>query len=183
MLLIGTYSGMLDADNPDAYAFGLAEIAYSLATIQRFNGHRGPMSVAAHSVTVARRAYERTGDPLVALLALHHDSSEAYLGDVIGPVRRALSKLTIAYETWHTKVSDAICAQLLAGLPWGAATYKHRNLIEEIDKAHGMEQLKSIPRRDYPAEWMIKRDEADFSFAHSQYRVESDRAYPFEPKA
>lgn len=66
----------------------IVDIAHALAAVNRFNGHtREPYSVAQHSVLVS---YEfDTDDPNVALLALLHDASEAYLGDIPRPLKHS----------------------------------------------------------------------------------------------
>lgn len=59
----------------------IEDIAHALALCNRFAGHtRRPISVAQHSVYVARLAAPFGKDQ--ALQGLLHDASEAYLGDV-----------------------------------------------------------------------------------------------------
>lgn len=63
------------------------EIAHALSNICRFGGHTKVFySVAQHSVHVARCVEETHPD--LALEALFHDAPEAYLGDVIRPLKR-----------------------------------------------------------------------------------------------
>lgn len=65
----------------------IADIAAHLAKQCRFAGASNLFySVAQHSVLVS----EMFGDPLEALYALLHDAHEAYLGDIISPVKAAL---------------------------------------------------------------------------------------------
>lgn len=74
------------------------DIAHSLSLQCRFNGHTNEFySVAEHSVYVAELAdmyMQRQGngiaDPKILLTALLHDAHEAYLGDVISPVKAVL---------------------------------------------------------------------------------------------
>lgn len=63
----------------------LFDIAQSLATISRYNGHCGFYSVAEHSVLVSRMV-----PPEDALHGLLHDASEAYTGDLTRPMKRNL---------------------------------------------------------------------------------------------
>ncbi len=67
-------------------------IAHSLATKNRYNGHTPyPYSVAIHSVLVY--ALLRPGEEDLALEALMHDAAEAFVGDVINPIKREIKAL------------------------------------------------------------------------------------------
>ena len=62
------------------------DVAETLSKINRFNGRTPyPYSVAQHAVLTSHLTA-----PVWAFEALHHDDTEAYLGDVIGPVKRLL---------------------------------------------------------------------------------------------
>lgn len=73
---------------PDSIA--IEDIVGALSRICRFGGHtREFYSVAQHSVLVCRMM-GRLGRPDLQLLALHHDSHEAYLGDMPTPLKKRL---------------------------------------------------------------------------------------------
>jgi hypothetical protein len=75
--------------DPDPALIDLADIAHSLAYQCRFNGHTEAFySVAQHSVLVAEYLLEKA--PEHALWGLLHDAAEAYVGDVIRPLKRRL---------------------------------------------------------------------------------------------
>lgn len=66
------------------------DIAHALSNMCRFTGHiRQFYSVAQHSVHVATLVYARTNEKRIALKALLHDASEAYLCDIARPVKHA----------------------------------------------------------------------------------------------
>lgn len=67
----------------------LADIAYALAGICRYTGH-GRITVAEHSVLVAKLLYRCMGDLSLAWQGLMHDAHEAYIGDDASPKKRAL---------------------------------------------------------------------------------------------
>lgn len=80
-----TYTGKLvDVANMRQGDIAIEDIAHALACTNRFGGHlREPVSVAQHSVVVSYLAAQH---PLQGLL---HDASEAYLGDVVGPLKNS----------------------------------------------------------------------------------------------
>lgn len=71
------------------------EIANTLSNIARFGGRQlGLYSVAQHSVEVANKLPKR--NPLLQLHGLLHDISEAYIGDIVTPIK---SLLTLRYRS------------------------------------------------------------------------------------
>jgi hypothetical protein len=72
--------------DPRAEDVDLLDIAYALGNMSRYNGHCRFYSVAEHAVLVSYLVEARN-----ALDALHHDDEEAYITDLIRPVKRNLS--------------------------------------------------------------------------------------------
>jgi hypothetical protein len=85
----GVTSGKLvDLGRPKLEDIEIDDIAWSLAHMARFNGHLIiQISVAQHSIYVS----ELVPEPL-RLAALLHDAHEAYLGDIVRPVKRYLKE-------------------------------------------------------------------------------------------
>lgn len=78
--------------DPRAEVIRLADIAQALSRIIRFNGHgTHAWSVAAHSRLVAQLVGPR--DPETKLYALLHDAPEAFMGDLISPMKAALDSV------------------------------------------------------------------------------------------
>lgn len=84
----GTY---FDPLNPRVEDVHLADIAHGLAHICRYGGHVASFySVAEHSLHVSAQVWRTFGDKEVALAALLHDATEAYIGDVVRPLKNLL---------------------------------------------------------------------------------------------
>lgn len=94
----------VDLVDPDPKDICIEDIAWSLSRLARFNGHtinKLLYSVAQHSLVVANEAprialeeigYDRALTPSESgrwrLLGLLHDASEAYTGDISGPLKK-----------------------------------------------------------------------------------------------
>lgn len=88
--VFNTRSGLLvDLNYPTVDMIVAEDIAHALSRICRFGGHTmGHYSVAEHSILVASLAPEN-----LKLEALLHDAPEAYLGDVIKPLKNILGSV------------------------------------------------------------------------------------------
>lgn len=104
-----TYSGRkLVINDPDPAEIDLEDIAHHLSRICRFQGATTEFySVAQHSVLVSQLV-----PPEHALQALLHDAAEAYLGDLIYPVKRTIGA---PYEDLEALFERAIAQRF--GLP------------------------------------------------------------------
>lgn len=110
--------------SPQIADVSITDIAHALSMICRFGGHTSRFySVAEHSVLVSRCV-----PPEHALQALLHDATEAYVGDVVRPLKQNLTGYDeIEDRNWaviaqqfgvpyvmHPSVKDADNAVLLA---------------------------------------------------------------------
>ena len=97
----------------------IEDIAHALALQCRFAGHcREPYSVAQHSVLVSRAC-----DPRDALWGLLHDASEAYLQDMIRPLKRSPG-FADRYLEAEVRLQAVICDRF--GLPCEEPASVHR---------------------------------------------------------
>lgn len=89
MTVIRTYSGIdIPLLSPQPEHIEIRDIAHHLALLNRFCGATDmPISVAQHSVYVARVVAHLKGDPTAQLWGLLHDAHEAYLGDTPRPLK------------------------------------------------------------------------------------------------
>lgn len=85
---IETASGLQFHFPPKTGEISIYDIAHQLANQCRFNGAcREFYSVAQHSVLVARLLEASGASPRIQLLGLLHDAHEAYLGDLVRPLK------------------------------------------------------------------------------------------------
>src|SRR5918996_968485 len=97
--IIDTASGVrLDLDNPRPEDVRIEDVAGGLSKVCRFAAQ--PLeyySVAQHALLVQRLVVE-AGHVELALVALHHDSHEAYLCDIPKPLKSKISADTDVYD-------------------------------------------------------------------------------------
>lgn len=103
-----THSGVkVDLNRLDDFKISLDDISHHLSKIQRFGGAL-PLNisytVAQHSMHMAAYALEHYGIA-VARYALMHDAAEAYLGDIVSPLKSHLKD----YESIEEKLMQRIC--------------------------------------------------------------------------
>ncbi len=106
MNLITPTGRVIDPANPRVDDICIEDIAYGLAKEERFDGNTiVPYSVAQHSVHVANLIASgpcSAGDswPWVAG-GLMHDATEAYLGDIVSPLKRLLPDYCALEAKWN----------------------------------------------------------------------------------
>jgi len=100
-----TYSGIeIDILNPTIDMICIEDIAYGLANICRFGGQiDNHYSVAKHSIYVARLCPDLPPNDL-KLVGLMHDASEAYLGDVVKPIKHLFGKMYSELEERYMRL-------------------------------------------------------------------------------
>lgn len=93
----------------------LDDIAHSLSMQCRYNGHVPQFySVAEHCVLVAEWVERRTKNKLLALEALMHDASEAYLCDIPAPFKPLLTN----YREIEIQVERLVARRFNLAYPW-----------------------------------------------------------------
>jgi hypothetical protein len=116
-----TYSGVrMPVPVLDPAKVNVDDIGVALARQCRFNGHCEEFySVAEHSVNVVRILLGKGLSERVQLLGLLHDAHEAYLGDIIRPVKCALEETGVRLRACELAASNAVLEGLGVSPPDG----------------------------------------------------------------
>jgi hypothetical protein len=123
----------------------LEDIAHGLSNVCRFGGQCVAFySVAEHAILVSRALYEKSRSPTLALAGLHHDDSEAYLGDVTVGLKRLIGEL---YRPIETATMQAIAKAL--DLPQGFWTWPEVKAADTAILRDEREAVMSAPPRPW----------------------------------
>ena len=92
----------------------IVDIGHSLSMINRFLGHTPwPYSVAQHSVLMTKYAREMGNGKLVQRACLLHDASEAFICDLVSPVKKEMP----TYVLHETRLDNMIQSKFFSGVP------------------------------------------------------------------
>lgn len=143
--LMRTYTGK--TVNPLALTdemIDIRDIAHSLSKIARFNGHHhGFNSVGEHSVYVSMICYKY---PMEGLL---HDAAEAYLGDMIRPLKNLPAFL--AFRHADENCEKAIARRFGLTYPWPKEVHDADNarLLAEIQHFNNPQFSTTPPHAEH----------------------------------
>lgn len=136
-LFSGAY---LDLVDPDPWAISLRDISHPLSNICRFGGQCDRFySVAEHSVACMERARDEGLSREVQLACLMHDAAEAFVGDVVKPLKNLIAPL---YEPIERGIEDAIATAF--GVDF-ESTFDH---WKRIDRMMLIAERRSLFRPD-----------------------------------
>lgn len=154
-------------NSPEPEAILIEDIAHALSLICRFTGHVNRFySVAEHSVRVSWWAEERFGKEF-AREGLMHDSSEAYVTDVNGPLKRLIG---YPYTILEDKAMRVIGSKFnfaaeksdpIRQCDGGLYLAEKRDLFNKFELQHTSHLDKEI-YPDYVAGWLPLHAEAAF---------------------
>lgn len=129
---IQTNSGKkFDILSPTMESIDIKDITHALSMTCRYAGHTNSFySVAEHSVLVSRKVEKLTDSPIVALTALLHDASEAYLHDVTSPLKALLPR----YVEIEREVQSLIYAKFIFQNLGFFISTENQKIIHDIDQ-------------------------------------------------
>lgn len=106
-------------EDPRAEDVDLRDIAHALSQICRFGGHTEQFySVAQHSTLVADCVARMGGDSEQIMWGLLHDAAEAYIGDMIWPIKNSHTGAMAEYKRVERRVMTAISEKFNLAPPW-----------------------------------------------------------------
>ena len=135
---MNTYSGVVFSPlEPTADDININDIAHALSLMCRGNGHTTYFfSVAQHSINCALEAKARGYTRRVQLALLLHDASEAYLADIIRPVKKYIEE----YYTIEKNLQDVIYKKYLKE----QITDEEREFVRIVDDEILLWELDSL---------------------------------------
>ncbi len=116
----------VDLANPDPNTIEIQSIAAALSKICRFGGHCPRFySVAEHCVLATELAFKEgiRGSGLLAILL--HDAAEAYIGDMVKPLKVTIPQYTEAENRIELAIEQA----------FGIDFQWHQDVIKKFDRA------------------------------------------------
>ena len=135
MSWIETYSGVKFYPlKPRADDVRLVDIAHSLSMQCRYNGHTARFySVAEHSVLLAEYALAQGRRAQEVMTVLLHDASEAYVGDMVRPLKPFMGNFVDA----ENHIQRVICEKF-------DLIYPFPDWLKEIDRRILMDERAQI---------------------------------------
>lgn len=131
--------------DPRSEEVRLDTIAHSLARINRYNGQTEVecYTVAEHSVLMALALLSEGCPPAVAYQALFHDAPEAYIGDMVRPLKRNMPDFVAAEDPVWRAVVDAF--PILSSFK-EAAGYEMDRRVKEADNRILVDERAQVMR-------------------------------------
>ena len=138
--------------DPRAEEVRLADIAGSLSNQCRWTGHTMyHYSIAQHACYVAD-AVEKIM-PGLALAALHHDSPEAYIGDMARPWKRMLAVIGTGSLVQISTAENAILGAIFDHLDIQEPSAAQWGIIAQVDNRVLRTEFDQLLPRDDSAAW------------------------------
>lgn len=140
---------MLDFSRPQDATIDIEDLGHHLARVCRFGGAVDEYySVASHCVYVSREL-ERAGySGYVAAAGLLHDSTEAYLGDVVSGLKRLLPGYRDLEDAWERRLQEHF------GVYWKEG--RVRQIVKDADLRARLAEVRDLFHdTPYPRELLL----------------------------
>lgn len=156
-----TFSGTeFDPMAPSAAAIKLEDIAHALSLLCRGGGHlKYFYSVGQHSINCAVEAQARNLGREVVLGCLLHDASEAYLSDIIRPVKKHLPQ--------YLAIEQRLQAVVWEKFGLGSLSREEEDSIMMIDDILLSNEIPLLMNAKMPPKAIPLMGDCDFSLKKS----------------
>lgn len=109
LIVTGYHGSVIDFTDLGNSRIKLEDIAMRLSRIKRFNGGTAiSFSVAQHSLAMAHLLAMRGAGPVIQQLALMHDMTEAFMGDMVRPLKKKFP----TFSKMETALFEIVCREL-----------------------------------------------------------------------
>jgi 5'-deoxynucleotidase YfbR-like HD superfamily hydrolase len=136
-----TYSGRwLDLTDPANCDFVIEDVAWALGRILRYNGHlKIDYNVAMHCIVMSYMVPE-----MFALEALLHDAGEAFMGDIIKPIKSMFPEVEALENRVTGSIMKKVAPDKLPGVCLenirGEPVYVKSTIVSKADKEVGLHE-------------------------------------------
>lgn len=142
----------IDVLNPTPGVFYKVDIAESLSKLARYNGHSHfPWSVASHvllGLIILKDHYRSHPDiKLIVKQWCLHDATEAYLGDMIKPVKVHIEEFN--------QIEENLWAKGIA--PQYNLPAEFHPIVKDVDYLCLIEEMEVLTKRKVPEEKLLKK--------------------------
>ncbi len=172
---IHTFSGIaFDLLNPQPEMILLEDIIHSLSLINRFNGAaRFPYSVAQHSLYVAGLLPDE-----FKLHGLLHDAPEAYVGDMVSPLKKIMSQ----YKEVEANISRVVANVFGLSYPAPAEVKKADLAVLSAEREQVLNPSYGPWYKDFPLPADIHIEEMSWSQVKDLFSSELQSLIGKRPK-
>jgi len=129
----------LDVLNPDTWEPDMEDVYRALPKINRFNGQTSePYSVARHCLNCLHAAEQLYGqaDHEFLLAVLLHDASEAYIGDIVRPIKQRFNGgLKVLEDTILKTIYKSVNVN-----PW----FVYSETVKHIDTSMALTEINML---------------------------------------
>lgn len=124
------YGSAINFADLDESKINILDIAHRLSNINRFNGGTlTPYSVGKHCITVFKEAHNQQPNNIkLQLYALLHDATEAFMGDMVSPLKVSQDK----FSNLENKLLHVIYEKL--GIESLLPSEQDKSVVNSIDK-------------------------------------------------
>ena len=172
---IHTFSGIaFDLLNPQPEMILLEDIIHSLSLINRFNGAaKFPYSVAQHSLYVAGLLPDE-----LKLHGLLHDAPEAYVGDMVSPLKKIMSQ----YKEVEANISRVVANVFGLSYPAPAEVKKADLAVLSAEREQVLNPSYGPWYKDFPLPADIHIEEMSWSQVKDLFSSELQSLIGKRPK-